>query len=378
MSLKTLPVLFLNLGGEMMYILDQRLNAQNIPPGKAKKVMHDILATMLNKRFMEELFKPQDAYSRKAMRTVFDRLAHASIMRLNSASMDKLYDLMTMALKYQVSLSKQPQDVLMVTLNHMDTIREYSRGNSQILEQVDYVYSLINEAYSTMTPGEFQLIRQTLLNFFQDMHIRVSIFLKDKVQTPNGRFILPKGGKVPWGSETPGVIRFYNDQGEQANLSSFFVEGKYQLPDKPGSFEILGDRGTRLGVNMYTMARPVETSISTTESVTSKPSIQSTKSEADDVNNTESAKAELNLLNHLLAGANKDSKDFRLNLFDSDAQEQVAEKQYAKVRHREVVVDATQRSQRSEITQLMNEFSIESSGAGGDKGDDLLALMDST
>ena len=64
--------------------------------------MHDILCTMLNKRFMVELFKPQDAYSKKAMRIVFDRLAHASIMRLNAASMDKLYDLMTMALKYQV------------------------------------------------------------------------------------------------------------------------------------------------------------------------------------------------------------------------------------------------------------------------------------
>jgi hypothetical protein len=47
---------------------------------------------MFNKRFMEELFKPQDAYSKKAMRTVFDRLAHASIMRLNSASMDKVHD----------------------------------------------------------------------------------------------------------------------------------------------------------------------------------------------------------------------------------------------------------------------------------------------
>lgn len=53
-------------------------------------VIHDILGTMLNKRFMVELFKPQDAYSKKAMRTVFDRLAHASIMRLNSASMDKV------------------------------------------------------------------------------------------------------------------------------------------------------------------------------------------------------------------------------------------------------------------------------------------------
>lgn len=37
MSLKTLPMLFLNLGGEMMYILDQRLRAQNIPKEKSKK-----------------------------------------------------------------------------------------------------------------------------------------------------------------------------------------------------------------------------------------------------------------------------------------------------------------------------------------------------
>lgn len=55
--------------------------------------MHDIVGTMFNKRFVEELFKPQDTYSKKAMRTVFDRLAHASIMRLNTASMDKVnYD----------------------------------------------------------------------------------------------------------------------------------------------------------------------------------------------------------------------------------------------------------------------------------------------
>ena len=52
--------------------------------------MHDIISTMFNQRFMDELFKPQEIYSKKAMRTVFDRLAHASIMRLNAASMDKV------------------------------------------------------------------------------------------------------------------------------------------------------------------------------------------------------------------------------------------------------------------------------------------------
>ena len=37
MSLRTLPILFLNLGGEMLYILDQRLRAQSIPDEKARK-----------------------------------------------------------------------------------------------------------------------------------------------------------------------------------------------------------------------------------------------------------------------------------------------------------------------------------------------------
>lgn len=53
-------------------------------------VMNDIVTTMFNKKFLEELFKPQELYSKKALRTVFDRLAHASIMRLNQASMDKV------------------------------------------------------------------------------------------------------------------------------------------------------------------------------------------------------------------------------------------------------------------------------------------------
>lgn len=40
MSVRTLPLLFLNLGGEMLYILDQRLRAQSIPGEKARKGEH--------------------------------------------------------------------------------------------------------------------------------------------------------------------------------------------------------------------------------------------------------------------------------------------------------------------------------------------------
>ena len=72
---------------------------------------------------------------------MFDKLAHASIMRLNANSMDKLYDLMTMAVKYQVGrfdlkkkkkfagaqvlMCHNPRHLVSLTLNHLDAILGY-------------------------------------------------------------------------------------------------------------------------------------------------------------------------------------------------------------------------------------------------------------
>ncbi|MBW03828.1 ProteinCP1, partial [Eschrichtius robustus] len=134
--------------------------------------LNDIISTMFSRKFMEELFKPQELYSKKALRTVYDRLAHASIMRLNQASMDKLYDLMTMAFKYQVLLCPRPKDVLLVTFNHLDAIKGFIQDSPTILHQVDETFQQLTETYGGLSAGEFQLIRQTLLIFFQDLHIR--------------------------------------------------------------------------------------------------------------------------------------------------------------------------------------------------------------
>ena len=46
-------------------------------------------------------------------------------------------------------------------------------------------------------------------------------------------------------------FRYYDNKGKQSNVKDFKVDGKYQLADKQGSFELLGDRITRLGVNMW-------------------------------------------------------------------------------------------------------------------------------
>ena len=52
--------------------------------------MRDIVGQMFDERCVKELFRPQKAFTKRSLRTVFDRLAHASIMKLNSNAMDKV------------------------------------------------------------------------------------------------------------------------------------------------------------------------------------------------------------------------------------------------------------------------------------------------
>ena len=90
MAAFAMPMLIVNMGGEMVYILAQRLQAQNVPVDKSKRVLQDVIRTMYNPMFIQELFRPQDVYSMQSTRQIFDRLAHSSIMRLNESSMDKV------------------------------------------------------------------------------------------------------------------------------------------------------------------------------------------------------------------------------------------------------------------------------------------------
>ncbi|XP_076790331.1 protein OSCP1 isoform X4 [Arvicanthis niloticus] len=342
-----------------------------------KRVLNDIISTMFNRKFMEELFKPQELYSKKALRTVYDRLAHASIMRLNQASMDKLYDLMTMAFKYQVLLCPRPKDVLLITFNHLDSIKGFIQDSPTVIHQVNETFQQLTEVYGNLSAGEFQLIRQTLLIFFQDLHIRVSTFLKDKVQNSNGRFVLPVSGPVPWGTEVPGVIRVFNDKGEEVKRMEFQHGGDYVAALKEGSFELYGDRALKLGTNMYSASRPVETHMSTS-------SKNSASRAQENIAPNPLAKEELNFLARLMGRMeikkpSGPEPGFRLNLFTTDEEEEHAALSRPEELSYEVIsIQATQDQQRNEeLARIMGEFEItEQPEQNTSKGDDLLAMMD--
>ena len=105
--------------------------------------MNDILATMFRKNFLLDIFlKHQAIGSETMLRAMFDKLAHASIMRLNAQSMDKLYDLMVMAVKHQILMTRNPRQMIMVTLNHLDAMKDFASSDS-VKADVHLAYELL-------------------------------------------------------------------------------------------------------------------------------------------------------------------------------------------------------------------------------------------
>jgi len=247
-----MPIIVLNMGGEMIYILNQRLQAQNIPADKGKKVLADVIRTMYTEVFLDELFKPQEVYTRASTKQIFDKLAHSSVMRLNKTSMDKLYDLMTMGVKYQLLSCKSPHQYLQLTLNHLDALIDmvHSEGVTDLIHiATDRMISM----YSNMSNGNWQLLEQTLMDFFQDKKIKVSLFLQKDFQTLSGSFVLDNKGRLPYGTELPGQIRCYED-----NKVVYTRTYPHELADNCFVANQILEPTWRIGFNMYSNVDEVE------------------------------------------------------------------------------------------------------------------------
>eukprot|EP01137_Pigoraptor_chileana_P034045 Opistho-2@25976 len=244
MSLDSLPFLYFNLCGEMMYILQQRLFAQAVELDKAKTVLNEVACAMFDATMVDEVFKLQEQYTLPAARMMFEELAHASIMRLDATSLDKLYDLMVMGVKYQLTLCEQPRELLDITSNHLNSVRYLIADCAPGLVKLEGVLARFKKRYGAYKDAEFQRIRQSLFLFFQDKRTRVSLFLEDKLQSSDATFFLPASGPLPKGFDVPGTVRYFGLSGSE-ELSDML---KHPWKSSPRSST---KTITDLGLNLY-------------------------------------------------------------------------------------------------------------------------------
>lgn len=201
-------------------------------------VLNDVTAALLNATILSSLFKEGPVRSVSLLRPTLECAALSSIMRLDASSMDKLFDLMTMIVKYQLTAATGPREVILLTLNHTDAMRDMvSDPTGQ--ECVALVHQMVVDFYSNLTYNEIWRVRNDCLKELEPYNVRVSILLRLGLQNENTSFNL--------------ISRKYNEKYEEHKhvLGNKNIKDVDTNQNYGGSFQLFGDRGTLLGKNIY-------------------------------------------------------------------------------------------------------------------------------
>lgn len=210
-SLFAMSYLITNLGCEMIYVLCSRLKAQNVPEDKASKVINDVVCSLFDQKFINQINAAQDIGKHSAIKQLFEKLAHSSIMKLNSNSMSKLFDLMLMSLKLQFLRSRYPEEMAQIAYNHLVNVIDILKAqdeafNREAIKYVSNQAAFFQSKFNCFNAWDFVILRQTILRFFQGKNIKVSIFIAENMQSDSGVIYLPIVENAPPLMSKPGSL----------------------------------------------------------------------------------------------------------------------------------------------------------------------------
>ncbi|CAH2236053.1 jg7344 [Pararge aegeria aegeria] len=173
----------------MIYVIDQRLKTQHIPLDKAERVLTDIVTVLLHPKLMEELFIPQPVATHAVIKQLLQDISASSIMKLDDYSMSKLWDLMTMIFKWQLSVA--------INQNIFDISRRHLRSVNKLMPQY-FATCIFEDALrkfeslsNTFTDDDYNGLCNTLILWFSEYHTKISVLLRLGLQKKDGTFSMP-------------------------------------------------------------------------------------------------------------------------------------------------------------------------------------------
>ena len=246
----SMPVIINCLGGEMIYILCSRLKAQNISLEKSIRVIKDIGNILFNKKFQNDLYMHKKPYKHQEVKSIFESFAHSSIMRLNTTSMNQLFELMLMTLKLEILRSRYPEEIYQITLNHylgiIEILNSIENEDNSLLERVKEEMLNFKQIYSKLSTYDYIILKSVILRFLQGKNVKVSIFIQDYLQDSNSIIYLPMNEESPPFVGKLGVVKNYSNGNEdvfELKLNDCFMENNNK--NRMDNFNV------ELGKNMF-------------------------------------------------------------------------------------------------------------------------------
>lgn len=143
-------------------------------------VLRDLSCVLLDSRFLEQLMNPhpdQGLLTPQQCRILLSDIACCSLMRLDIASMDKLWDLMVMVFKWQMANVKDAQRLLDTTFRHMDGIgRLIPETRKSIL--IDFAKRHLIEFWDNINETKRDSLLKTVQRWLHPFNVKISILIR--------------------------------------------------------------------------------------------------------------------------------------------------------------------------------------------------------
>ncbi|EFJ40144.1 hypothetical protein VOLCADRAFT_100109 [Volvox carteri f. nagariensis] len=207
MSKLAKPLLFLNLCCETIFVIEQRLKATGVSADNQAKVLSEMVAYVFGGKSAASILQPD---FQKETREVVVAMCNCSIMKLDGSSMDKLFDLAVMMVKYKIMCSKTLEQIVEISLLHLDQVEDIIRrhvagGGGAAAADVASTRRQVKSMYDKLGPGELHRIRQVLLAELQGQRVKISLLLSANIQNTDATFKLP----MPYSARL-GVVSVYD------------------------------------------------------------------------------------------------------------------------------------------------------------------------
>lgn len=156
-------------------------------------VLRDLTNVLLDPKLIVQLLNPhpcQGILTAQQCRILLTDIACCSLMRLDMTSMDKLWDLMVMLLKWQLQLiHDNPNRLLELTFRHMDGIGKLMPEMKKTI-LIDNTKRALIELWDTYNEADKVEVVAKLDNWMKPFNVKISILIRLAFQRHDGTFEL--------------------------------------------------------------------------------------------------------------------------------------------------------------------------------------------
>lgn len=154
--------------------------------------MREVTSVLLDPNFLERAMvgteELKTLLTADYCKFILRDIACSSLMRLDEQSMGKLWDLMTMIVKWQLYLSRYPQHLLEITFRHLDGVGNlYPEVKKTIL--VDYTKNKLLDYWNAQSEFQQRNIYVTVKSWLECFNIKIAVLIRLGFQGEDAIFI---------------------------------------------------------------------------------------------------------------------------------------------------------------------------------------------